>query len=175
MFRNEMRAHFLHGISILFLQNVTDHSKNTHTCWTSRILRSSNPPFSALYTWVPLIMTVWAGRLTPQAKVAVQQRHLMRPAAKASSTMLRSERRRPAWWIANPHLMKLAMSLEVCDVNIYYYWSLKEPSYGKKSLALLVKKIMFLDILQRLVEMSQPIDFYNIYIIIFREIFVSVG
>ena len=29
-------------------------------------------PFSGLYTWVPLMMTVWAGRFTPQARVAVE-------------------------------------------------------------------------------------------------------
>ena len=34
--------------------------------------RSVNPPFCGLYSWVPLMITVCAGRLTPQASVAVQ-------------------------------------------------------------------------------------------------------
>lgn len=31
----------------------------------------SQPPHFQLLAWVPLMMTVWAGRLTPQARVAV--------------------------------------------------------------------------------------------------------
>ena len=34
--------------------------------------RSVKPPFCGLYSCVPLMMTVCAGRLTPQASVAVQ-------------------------------------------------------------------------------------------------------
>ena len=40
-------------------------------CMTSRGLSSCQLPLAGLYTWVPLMMTVWAGRLTPQARVAV--------------------------------------------------------------------------------------------------------
>ena len=40
-------------------------------CITSRGLSSCQLPLAGLYTWVPLIMTVCAGRFTPHAKVAV--------------------------------------------------------------------------------------------------------
>ena len=43
-------------------------------CITSSPLSSSQDPLAGLYTWVPLMMTVWAGRLTPHAKVAVDTR-----------------------------------------------------------------------------------------------------
>lgn len=42
-----------------------------HTWSTSSMLRSCSPPFSGLYTSVPLMITVCAGRLTPHARVAV--------------------------------------------------------------------------------------------------------
>ena len=40
-------------------------------CMTSSGDSSPQAPFSGLYTWVPLMITVWAGRFTPQASVAV--------------------------------------------------------------------------------------------------------
>jgi len=40
-------------------------------CMTSSGDSSPQAPFSGLYTWVPLMMTVCAGRLTPHASVAV--------------------------------------------------------------------------------------------------------
>ena len=40
-------------------------------CMTSRGLSSCQLPLAGLYTWVPLMMTVWAGRFTPHASVAV--------------------------------------------------------------------------------------------------------
>lgn len=43
-------------------------------CSTSSMLRSCSPPFSGLYTSVPLMITVCAGRLTPHARVAVHTR-----------------------------------------------------------------------------------------------------
>lgn len=41
---------------------------------TSSMLRSCSPPFSGLYTSVPLMITVCAGRFTPHASVAVHTR-----------------------------------------------------------------------------------------------------
>ena len=54
--------------------------------------------------WVPLMMTVCAGRLTPQASVAVQQRTFTWPSEKRRSVRLRSERSMPAWWMPKPDL-----------------------------------------------------------------------
>ena len=55
------------------------------TCRMSRAPSSVQRPFSGLYTCVPLMMTVCAGRLTPQASVAVdtstwKQSSAVRPA-----------------------------------------------------------------------------------------------
>jgi len=47
--------------------------KAGHTWRTSNTDRSTKAPFELSYTWVPLITTAWAGKLTPQAKVEVQQ------------------------------------------------------------------------------------------------------
>lgn len=41
-------------------------------CIISCKLTSTHLPYSGEYTWVPLIITVWAGRFTPHAKVAVE-------------------------------------------------------------------------------------------------------
>ncbi len=41
-------------------------------CMTSNGDSSPQAPFSGLYTWVPLMMTVCAGRFTPHASVAVE-------------------------------------------------------------------------------------------------------
>ncbi len=41
-------------------------------CITSCRLNYTHLPYYAEYTWVPLIITVCAGKLTPQAKVAVE-------------------------------------------------------------------------------------------------------
>lgn len=43
-----------------------------------------------LLTWVPLMMTVWAGRLTPQARVAVDTSTWMCLSANSSSTRVLS-------------------------------------------------------------------------------------
>ena len=48
------------------------------------------------------MMTVCAGRLTPQASVAVQQSTLMWPCEKRRSVRLRSLRSMPAWWWPKP-------------------------------------------------------------------------
>mmetsp|Transcript_18092 Transcript_18092/g.68344 ORF Transcript_18092/g.68344 Transcript_18092/m.68344 type:complete len:217 (-) Transcript_18092:343-993(-) len=48
------------------------------------------------------MMTVCAGRLTPQASVAVQQSTLISPAMNSCSARLRSLRSMPAWWMPMP-------------------------------------------------------------------------
>lgn len=63
---------------------------------------SSHAAFSGLYTWVPLMMTVWAGRLTPHASVAVDTSTCTWPSANRSSTRVLSDRAMPAWWMAKP-------------------------------------------------------------------------
>jgi hypothetical protein len=45
-----------------------------NTCNTSNAPNSTQRPFSGLYTCVPFMMTVCAGKFTPQAKVAVDTR-----------------------------------------------------------------------------------------------------
>lgn len=57
------------------LAQATDTQGQTRklsTCRISSAPSSVQRPFSGLYTWVPLMMTVWAGRFTPQARVAVE-------------------------------------------------------------------------------------------------------
>ena len=44
------------------------------TCSTSKAPNSTQRPFSGLYTCVPFMMTVCAGKFTPQANVAVDTR-----------------------------------------------------------------------------------------------------
>ena len=60
------------------------------TCMTSSAPSSTQRPFSGLYTCVPLIMTVCAGRLTPQASVDVDTKTWMCRSANKSSTSVRS-------------------------------------------------------------------------------------
>jgi len=48
------------------------------------------------------MITVWAGRFTPHAKVEVETKTWMWRSANKSSTRVRSTRFIPAWWIANP-------------------------------------------------------------------------
>ena len=50
-----------------------------------------------------LMMTQWAGRLTPHASVAVQTRTRTCPFMKRRSIRFLSERSIPAWWIPNPN------------------------------------------------------------------------
>ena len=50
-----------------------------------------------------LMITALAGKLTPQAKVEVQTKTLMKPSLKYFSTKFRSDLNIPAWWIANPY------------------------------------------------------------------------
>ena len=64
---------------------------------------SVHRPFSGLYTCVPLMMTVCAGRFTPHASVAVDTSTCTWPPANRSSTSLRSARAMPAWWMAKPY------------------------------------------------------------------------
>jgi hypothetical protein len=54
--------------------------------WLASSPRSVKPPFWGLYSCVPLMITVWAGRLTPQASVAVQ--HNTCAPSRASVAML---------------------------------------------------------------------------------------
>ena len=62
----------------LFLDKTGKHTNwqtdALDTCMTSKAPSSVHRPFSGLYTCVPLMMTVWAGKLTPQARVAVETR-----------------------------------------------------------------------------------------------------
>lgn len=53
---------------------ITARKTHDRTCSTSSMLMSCKPPFSGLYTSVPLMITVCAGKLTPHAKVAVHTR-----------------------------------------------------------------------------------------------------
>ena len=71
-------------------------------CMMSSGLSSHQRPFSGLYTCVPLMITVCAGRLTPHASVAVLTSTCVWPSANSSSTSVRSERFMPAWWMAKP-------------------------------------------------------------------------
>mmetsp|Transcript_574 Transcript_574/g.1538 ORF Transcript_574/g.1538 Transcript_574/m.1538 type:complete len:267 (-) Transcript_574:621-1421(-) len=72
-------------------------------CITSSGESSVQRPFSGLYTCVPLMMTVCAGRFTPQARVAVLTSTCTCCSRNRSSTRDRSDRGIPAWWIANPY------------------------------------------------------------------------
>lgn len=45
-----------------------------NTCNTSNAPNSTQRPFSGLYTCVPFMMTVCAGKFTPHANVAVDTR-----------------------------------------------------------------------------------------------------
>ena len=49
-----------------------------------------------------MMMTVCAGRFTPQASVAVQHSTLMTPHSNICSVIVRSDRSIPAWWIPMP-------------------------------------------------------------------------
>lgn len=62
------------------------------------------------------MMTAWAGRLTPQARVAVHTSTLTRPLEKRLSMRLRSERSMPAWWIPKPSgkISFICLFLERC-------------------------------------------------------------
>lgn len=63
----------------------------------SRAPSSTHRPFSGLYTWVPLMMTVWAGRLTPHASVDVDTSTWMCRSAKRSSISVRSTLKEDNW------------------------------------------------------------------------------
>ena len=61
---------------------------------------SLQPPINSYhYRIITLMMTAWAGRLTPQANVAVHTRHLMKPSEKYFSTKFLSCLNIPAWCI----------------------------------------------------------------------------
>jgi len=57
---------------------------------TSSALSSTHLPFSGLYICVPLMITVWAGKFTPQASVEVDTRTWICLSANKSSTNVRS-------------------------------------------------------------------------------------
>lgn len=59
-------------------QGAGTAQSSVFTWRTSSMLMSCSPPFSGLYTSVPLMITVCAGRLTPHARVAVQTRTFFR-------------------------------------------------------------------------------------------------
>ena len=71
-------------------------------CMISWRLISTHRPCSGEYTWVPLMMTVWAGRFTPQASVAVETKIFKCLSANSSSTKSLSGLDKPAWWIPIP-------------------------------------------------------------------------
>ena len=71
-------------------------------CITSSWLSSSHLARVGLYTSVPLITTVWAGRFTPHARVAVETKTWRCPSEKRSSTRVLSDLLRPAWWTPMP-------------------------------------------------------------------------
>jgi len=64
---------------------------------------STHLPFSGLYICVPLMITVWAGKFTPHAKVAVEIRSCKCLSANRSSTSVLSFQLRPAWWMPTPN------------------------------------------------------------------------
>lgn len=53
-------------------------------------------------TWVDLITTVYAGKLTPMANVLVHARIFINPILYALSMYSRSSQERLAWWYASP-------------------------------------------------------------------------
>lgn len=55
-----------------------------------------------VYNKLTLMITAWAGRFTPQARVAVQTRTLTWPLENMLSIRLRSDLNMPAWWIPKP-------------------------------------------------------------------------
>ena len=84
------------------------HPSEALYSWHKKGQFTSPPPPRSRYhiaetnTCVPLMMTVWAGRLTPQASVAVETRTWMWRSAKRSSTSVLSSLDMPAWCMAKP-------------------------------------------------------------------------
>lgn len=67
--------------------------------WSLEVLYVCAPERKLVKT---LMMTAWAGRFTPQARVAVQTSTLRWPLENMLSIRLRSDRSIPAWWIPKP-------------------------------------------------------------------------
>ena len=91
-------------ISLLLL--MATHSAMCHVVLFIPILRSPFTYYSLQrqiqsyqYEIITLMMTACAGRLTPQASVAVHTRHLMKPSEKYFSTKFLSCLNIPAWCI----------------------------------------------------------------------------
>lgn len=57
------------------------------------------------------MITAWAGKLTPQAKVAVQTSTFIYPLVNNFSIILRSCLANPAWWMPNPYWTRSYNSL----------------------------------------------------------------
>lgn len=108
------RVFLLHrSISHLLLLSLACIFYYTRTCneWEPCALQAR---VMLQYTWavlwvtlvftqvLTLIITAWAGRFTPQAKVAVQTRTRIKPRANSCSTIVRSCLNIPAWWMLNP-------------------------------------------------------------------------
>lgn len=65
---------------------------------------------------VPLMMTRWAGVLTPQARVDVATRIWILPATKRVSAMDLSLSLRPAWWSPMPNC-RVCLRLGSCNIH----------------------------------------------------------
>ena len=71
------------------------------------------------------MITVWAGKFTPQARVDVETKTWIWRSANKSSTKVRSTLFNPAWWTPNPKGSKSLSSgddliLAVSDYKIVY-------------------------------------------------------
>ena len=73
---------------------------------------------------MPLIITVCAGKFTPQASVAVHTSSWIKPSENSFSIRLRSERSIPAWWHPNP----FSTSSLTCYLKNVYLATSKESS-----------------------------------------------
>ena len=82
------------------------------------------------YLWriITLMMTACAGRLTPQASVAVHTRHLMKPSEKYFSTKFLSCLNIPAWCI--PSLYEKELNTEQKDFDRQLFRSTRQLTVG---------------------------------------------
>jgi hypothetical protein len=87
-------------------------------------LSSTHLPYSGLYIYVPLMITVCAGRFTPQASVAVDTNTLIWLSAYNYSTSNLSFLSRPALWMPIPYGNKsfkswlLACLASYCKISL---------------------------------------------------------
>lgn len=94
------------------------------------------------------MMTAWAGKLTPQASVAVHTRTFMYPLENMCSTSVRSCRNIPAWWIPKPsgNISLTCLFLErcTCCTHIITHTGLEWVGYigGKAHLIFFTCKLL---------------------------------